>query len=209
MSDTLSLEDQVIAALRRISRAIDLHSRVLVQHYGLTAPQLATLRAVAGRQPVTPSRLAKAIHLSLATVTGILDRLARRGLVARSRDGHDRRSVVVQLTGAGAQLIESAPSLLQERFRGELRKLQEWERTQLLASLQRIAAMMDAEEIEAVPVLSTGVVTASPEDISHYLEKTVRPTDAPPPAAAAENSRGIGPEAAIVEDGRQEERCSL
>jgi DNA-binding MarR family transcriptional regulator len=162
MLDTLSLEDQVIGALRRITRAIDLHSRALVQQHGLTVPQLATLRAVANRQPVTASGLAKAIHLSLATVTGILDRLEKRGLVARSRDGHDRRSVVVQLTEAGAKLVES-------------------ERTQLLASLQRIAAMMDAERIEAVPVLSTGVVTASPENISHYLERAVRPTDAPPP----------------------------
>ena len=44
MPHTLSLEDQVIVALRRISRAIDLHSHFLVQRYGMTAPQLAALR---------------------------------------------------------------------------------------------------------------------------------------------------------------------
>ena len=37
----LSLEDQVLVALRRITRAIDLHSRELMQEIGLTAPQLA------------------------------------------------------------------------------------------------------------------------------------------------------------------------
>ena len=37
----LSIEDQVLVAMRRITRAIDLHSRGLMQAIGLTAPQLA------------------------------------------------------------------------------------------------------------------------------------------------------------------------
>ena len=45
MSNALPLEEQVIAALRRITRAIDLHSRLLLQKNGLTIPQLAALQA--------------------------------------------------------------------------------------------------------------------------------------------------------------------
>ena len=52
MSGSVTLEDKIIAALRRISRAIDLHSRLLWQKRGLTAPQLATLRAIERLQPV-------------------------------------------------------------------------------------------------------------------------------------------------------------
>ena len=163
MSETLSIENQVIVALRRISRAIDLHSRALVQQHGLTAPQLAALRAVGELQPVS--------------VTGIFNRLEGRALVRRSRNGEDRRSVLVELTEAGAELLESAPSLLQDRFRSELTRLQQWEQTQLLASLQRIAAMMDAEGIQAAPVLGSGVVTALPEEVSLYLEKAVKPAE--------------------------------
>lgn len=177
MEEPLSIEDQVIAALRRISRAVDLHSRVLVQQYGLTTPQLAALKAVGRLQPVSVSGVARAIHLSLPTVTGIFNRLQKRGLVTRSRDGKDRRSVVVELTGAGANLLGSAPSLLQDRFRSALSKLRQWEQTQLLASLQRIAAMMDAEDIEAAPVLSSGEASAEAEDLSRYLEAAVTPTE--------------------------------
>jgi len=177
MCETLSIENQVIVALRRISRAIDLHSRALVQQHGLTAPQLAALRAVGELQPVSVTGVAKAIHLSLATVTGIFNRLEGRALVRRSRNGEDRRSVLVELTEAGAELLESAPSLLQDRFRSELTRLQQWEQTQLLASLQRIAAMMDAEGIQAAPVLGSGVVTALPEEVSLYLEKAVKPAE--------------------------------
>ena len=49
-SRMLSLEDQIVVALRRISQAIDVWSRCLWQDYGLTSPQLATLRQDHGRQ---------------------------------------------------------------------------------------------------------------------------------------------------------------
>jgi hypothetical protein len=59
-------------------------------------------------------------------------------------------------TAAGLKLLDAAPSPLQDRFRFEFSKLEEWEQTHMLATLQRIAAMMDAEELEAAPVLTTG-----------------------------------------------------
>jgi len=180
MFDTLPLEEQVIAALRRITRAIDLHSRLLLQKNGLTIPQLAALRAIQRLQPITVGVLARDIHLGAATVTGILGRLEKRGLITRARGDVDRRSVVVQLTDEGAKLIAEAPSLLQDRFHRELAKLEEWEQTMILATLQRIASMMDAEDIEAAPVLVPGVASAVPEDVSRYLEKAVVPTDEAP-----------------------------
>jgi hypothetical protein len=81
--------------------------------------------------------------------------------------------VVVELTEAGSQLAEEAPSPLHERFRCELAELREWEQTTILATLQRIASMMDAEDIEAIPVLGSGVAGASEEDVSRYLEKAI------------------------------------
>ncbi len=176
----LNVENQVIVALRRISRAIDLHSRALLQEHGLTAPQLAALQGVAELQPVSASGIARRVHLSPATLTGIFNRLEARQLVKRSRNGRDRRSVMLELTRGGSELLAAAPSLLQDRFRHELAKLAQWERTLLLASLQRIAAMMEAEQIEAVPVLSTGVVSALPEDMARYLEEAVRPGEETP-----------------------------
>lgn len=177
MSNALSLEDHVIVALRRITRAIDLHSRLLLQKNGLTTPQLATLQAIQRLQPITVGAVARDIHLGAATVTGILGRLEKRGLVSRTRDNHDRRSVVLELTDDGAQLVNDAPSLLQDRFHCELAKLQEWEQTMILSTLQRIATMMDAEEIEASPVLVSGGVTAAPEDVARYLDKAVFSAD--------------------------------
>jgi len=171
MNDSLSLEQQIIAAMRRITRAIDLHSRLLLHEQGLTAPQLAALRAIEGSQPVTVGDIARAIHLSQATVTGILGRLEKRGLVTRARGHQDRRSVLVELTAEGTRLVEAAPSLLQDRFRQRLGNLQEWEQTMILATLQRIAAMMDAQQIDASPVLLAGAAGSDEHEVSEYLRE--------------------------------------
>lgn len=157
MSVPLDREDQIVAAIRRIMHAVELHSRRLVEQVGLTGPQLAVLRKTAqlGRTPI--GSLAKAVHLSQPTVTGILDRLEKRGLLQRTRDEQDRRAVNISITAAGQEVLDRAPSLLQDRFRRELDKLQDWEQTLMLSILQRIAAMMEAEQLDAAPHLITGV----------------------------------------------------
>jgi len=144
VSGALLIEDQILVALRRVTRAIDLRSRMLLQDHGLTTPQLLTLLAVARLQPVTATAVAREVHLGQPTVTGILSRLERRGWIQRARAERDRRSVSISLTESGRRALEKAPSLLAPRFREMFRQLQDWEQTQLLASLQRLAQMMDA-----------------------------------------------------------------
>lgn len=159
----------VLAALRRIIRAIDLHSRTLVQRYGLTGPQLVVLKELAESSPRTVSALAQAVNLSQATLTGILDRLDRKGLISRARSTEDRRRVIVSSTPAADDVIAQAPPLLQEHFTRAFGELPEWEQSQVLSSLQRIVALMEAESVEAGPILSTGPLDASSEGTGAFL----------------------------------------
>jgi len=156
--DTRDLEDDIVAAIRRIIRAIDLQSRRLFERHALTGPQLAVLREVDRLEAPSTGSLARAVHLSQPTVTGVLNRLEKRKLVRRVRSEDDRRSVVISLTKAGAKLLREVPSQLQDRFRDELERLDAWERHALLSALQRIASMMDAEALDAAPILETGPV---------------------------------------------------
>lgn len=149
-------EEQILVALRRIIRAVELHSRQLLDTSGLTGPQLAALTEIVRVGGLSAGQLAKALRVGQPTITGIVERLERRGVLTRTRNGEDRRSVNIAATEKGRRLLKSAPPLLQERFRQRLASLQEWERTQILAILQRIAAMMDAEELNASPYLVTG-----------------------------------------------------
>ena len=181
MGTPLSMENQIVAAIRRIMRAVDLHSRRLAEGHGLTGPQLATLQVAGRLGEASTGALARAVHLSGPTVTGILDRLTKRGLVDRTRNGQDRRSVTVCLTSDGEKVLAAAPSLLQDRFRQELVSLEEWEQTTILATLQRIAAMMDAESLDASPLLVPGPLDAATQGAAPVMspaEPAAESTDA-------------------------------
>lgn len=176
MKKQYDIGDQVIIALRRVIRAVDLHSRTLVESHGLTGPQALILKALQGGS-ISAGELASRISLSQGTVTDILNRLEQRGLIKRIRDTEDRRRVLVEATDAALVLLDRSPPLLQERFIQRFNNLQEWEQAQLLASLQRIAAMMDAEDIDAAPVLSSGSVRASAKAVEEVLEPETAPDD--------------------------------
>jgi len=163
------VEEMVVVALRRIIRVIDLRSRYLVTQYGLTGPQLVLLKELSARDGDSVSKLTQAVHLSQATVTGILDRLEKRELVRRQRSDEDRRRVQIWLTDAGRELLAEAPTLLQEEFIDQLASLDDWEQTQILSSLQRVVSMMEAKHIDATPILTTGPVSATPENTAAFL----------------------------------------
>ncbi|MEL6722742.1 MAG: MarR family transcriptional regulator [Pseudomonadota bacterium] len=162
------MSDQVIIALRRVIRAVDLHSRTLSESHGLTGPQALILK-VLRNGCLAAGVLAAGVRLSQGTVTDILNRLEQRGLVKRQRDTQDRRRVLVAVTKAGIALLDQSPPLLQERFAQRFNELRDWEQTQLLASLQRIAEMMDAEGLDASPILSSGSVRATAQAIEGAL----------------------------------------
>ena len=150
------LQDEVLVSLRRIIRATDLHSRKLGKETGLTAPQLVIIKAVGSLTEPTVSNVAKAVSLSLATVTTILNRLETNQLVQRTRSKVDRRRVIVTLTPSGEALRLQAPKPLQDRFVDRFTKLESWEQHHIVAALERVATMMDAEELDAAPLLLSG-----------------------------------------------------
>ena len=148
--------EEVLIALRRVIRATDLHSRYLAKTTGLTAPQILLLQAIDNSGRVTIGQLAGEVSLSQATVTSILDRLEKRELVFRQRSTEDKRKVHACLTGEGRRVLKDAPMPLQDQFARQFNALEEWEQSAILASLQRVAHMMDAQDIDASPVLDVG-----------------------------------------------------
>jgi DNA-binding MarR family transcriptional regulator len=165
-----SINDAVLIALRQIIRAIDLRSKRLVKQFGLTGPQLLILREIARTDEITASEMAKAISLSQATVTGILERLEKRALITRRRSKSDRRRVKVSATPTGRQLLEAAPPLMQESFLEQFDRLQNWEQHMILSTLQRLVTMMDAKQIEAAPILASEPLEVLPESPNRLVD---------------------------------------
>jgi len=124
MLDDTSMTEQVLVALRRIVRGIDLHSKKLTQSCGLTGPQLMVLKEIDKYQEIPTGTLAKNINISQPTVTSILDRLEKKQLVVRKRNTHDKRKVFVKITDLGKITLNNAPSLLQDDFTHQFKQLE-------------------------------------------------------------------------------------
>lgn len=150
--------EKVLVALRRVIRATDLHSKHLAKTTGLTAPQILLLQTIRDMGEVTIGELANEMSLSQATVTAILDRLEKRKLAYRERSKKDKRKVHAYLTSQASDILKEAPVPLQEHFTAQFNDLQDWEQAMIVASLQRVARMMDAQNIDASPVLDIGVL---------------------------------------------------
>lgn len=150
--------EEVLVALRRVIRATDLHSKHLAKTTGLTAPQILLMQTIRDKGQVTIGELANKVSLSQATVTSILDRLEKREMVYRERSKEDKRKVHAYLTDQATDILKEAPIPLQEHFARQFGDLQEWEQTMIISSLQRVAQMMDAQHIDASPVLDIGIL---------------------------------------------------
>lgn len=150
--------EAVLVALRRVIRATDLHSKHLAKTTGLTSPQILLLQTIRDQGEVTIGEIAHEMSLSQATVTTIIDRLEKRGLVYRERSKEDKRKVHAHLTEEALETLKSAPIPLQDQFARQYADLQDWEQSMIIASLQRVAEMMDAQHIDASPVLDLGTL---------------------------------------------------
>ncbi|MCC6696766.1 MAG: MarR family transcriptional regulator [Candidatus Hydrogenedentes bacterium] len=160
------IEIRLLRALRRIIRAVDIHSRKLSVHYKITTPQLLTLLCIIEDGPVAPSEIARRVQLSSSTIVGILDRLEAKGLVRRQRSTKDRRLVYLEATETGVHVGRSAPSPLQDALVEKLAKLSRADQLQIVQSVERIVDMMEAQQIDAAPILDVGLVNPSVDQSS-------------------------------------------
>lgn len=149
----------VLVALRRIIRAVDLQSKRIAKSSGLTTPQVMVLQSIRDLGEVTTGRLSGAVSLSQATVTTILDRLEQRGLVERYRSDRDRRIVHAKLTDMGRKALRKAPPLLHERFIEAFADLPPGRQTEMITTLEEVASLLGGSDIDAAPFLDVDVPT--------------------------------------------------
>jgi DNA-binding MarR family transcriptional regulator len=150
--------NDLIINIRKIIRAIDLHSNYLSQKYGLTGPQLIICNEVLRLEKITVTNIAENVHLSKATVVSILDRLTSKELIKREKGEVDKRQVYIVPTQKLIDLYEKdPPNFLQENFTNKFKELKEWEKTLIISSFERVAEMMCAENLDAAPIIHPGL----------------------------------------------------
>lgn len=154
--------EEALIALRQIQRRTELASKKLAGQVGLTPSQLLVMQILAERGEISAGEVSKLTQLKHATITSLVDKLVARGLMARRRCEEDRRRVWLTLLPEGQNAITSAPDLLQEIFQTRFETLPDWHQSMLVSSLERIAALLDAEQLDAAPILDIGALDERP-----------------------------------------------
>ena len=114
MSDAAApprLDDMLCFAVHAASRAITKAYRPALDTLGITYTQYVTLMVLWERDGLTLGELGERLRLDSGTLTPLLKRLERDGLVTRERDPNDERRLRVRLTQAGTDLRASASSV--------------------------------------------------------------------------------------------------
>ena len=111
-----SLEDEALVALQRTADRLHWRMGEMLKPHGLSPTQYNALRILRGAKEEgrSCSEIAERMINRDPDITRLVDRLERRGLVARSREGRDRRVITTRITPAGLELLRSLDRPVEE-----------------------------------------------------------------------------------------------
>lgn len=145
----------ILIKIRKIIRSIDIESKKIQKEYGISIPQLLCLNFLhkSPNYQSTQGEIRKFLNLNSSTVSGIIDRLEKKGFVARLPKLGDKRTVNIALTTAGDKLLNGVPFLLHEQLSEKLSKISESELNKIQEGLDALIELLDIEEVEASPLV--------------------------------------------------------
>jgi MarR family transcriptional regulator, organic hydroperoxide resistance regulator len=141
---------EIMQSLRRIFKAIQDYSHEVSEKFGITGPQLWALKTISQNESLSLSDLSERMYLHPSTMTGVIDRLERKGYVTRSRDKVDRRVIYVQLSAEGKRLAKRAPNPAQGKMIYGLKHLKKGELNLIYDSVQKLVKIMEVENVKVI-----------------------------------------------------------
>ncbi len=142
----------IAASIKRLNRVVGSGAPKMVDSSGHTPSQSSVLRNLLERGPLSSAELSQLVLVTPAAITGIVDRLEKKGLVERLPKGSDRRVTRIALTPAGVSQGRSLLDPIEEKLAAGLAHLETEQVAGLNRGLQQILALIEtAEGPEAPP----------------------------------------------------------
>ena len=139
-----ALIDDVVGELHQMIGSLRCAGTGRMVKAGISMTHLHILWVLEHHGDVTMTRLAELLDVSLSNATGLIDRMAERGLVDRVRVENDRRVVLVRPSADGARIRDEIEALKQDRMRSILGRLERAQLERVLAALSDIrGALVD------------------------------------------------------------------
>lgn len=149
---------EILIKIRKIVRSVDIESKKIQKEHGVSIPQVLCLNFLhdSNNYQATQGEIRKFLNLNSSTVSGIINRLEKKGYLARLPKTGDRRVVNIALTSAGDKLLDTIPSLLHEQLSEKLLQLDGDKLKKLEEGLETLVAILEIEKVNASPLLTTG-----------------------------------------------------
>ncbi len=127
--------------LLQAREAVMNHYRPNLRTHGLSDQQWRVLRVLGELGTVETGRVAREAYLLGPSLTGVLARMERDGLVQRARDPQDQRRTVVQATAKGLKLVATLSQSIEAHYQRLERGLGRDKLGQLYALLDELIAL--------------------------------------------------------------------
>ena len=139
MTDTHDMPGHLARRFQQIAVAVFL-AEVDEAGYDLTPVQYAALAALGSNPGIDQVTLAGLIAYDRTTITGVVDRLVQKGLVARQESSRDRRARELKITDAGRRTLRAVTPAVERAQQILLRGLSDKEAKDLIRLLQKAIA---------------------------------------------------------------------
>ena len=146
----------ILIKIRKIVRSVDIESKKIQKEYGVSIPQVLCLSFLheSKNYQSTQSEIRNFLNLNSSTVSGIINRLEKKGFLARLPKSGDKRVVNIALTSAGDKLLGTIPSLLHEQLSEKLENINQAELKKVEESLDILVRLLEIEQVEASPLIT-------------------------------------------------------
>ena len=148
--------NEILIKIRKIVRSINLESKKKKKEYGVSIPQILCLDYLnrSENYQSTQKELRDYLNLNSSTVSGIINRLERKGYIARLPKRADKRTTHIVMTSKGSELLKRTPHLLHEKLSRKLENIPDNDTTGINEALDRIIDFLGIDDVDASPVLT-------------------------------------------------------
>lgn len=146
----------ILVFIRKIVRSVNIESKRIQKEYDISIPQLLVLNFLAEQKSLqsTPAHIAKFLNLNPSTATGILQRMEKKGWIARLPHANDKRAAIIAITVRGSELQRKTPALMHEQISSRLEDLSEDRVEELRKAFETIIEFLDIDELDASPIVT-------------------------------------------------------
>lgn len=149
-------QPNILTLIRKIIRSADIDSKRIEKEFGVSIPQLLTLQFLDMQKDfkATSTQIKNHLELNASTVTGIINRLLTKDLIAKIPNPKDGRGYFIILTAKGSHLLKKSPVTLQDTISKKIESLTLEQSETLYKGIGLLINLLESEDLDTTPLIT-------------------------------------------------------